>query len=245
MRRDDIAVLLGIAIVALSGCTTPRPADDAGSDAPPLADTSAADDTAMSIDAPSSEYVPTGFTRTPDLSAGGTHSFAAAASVLASGTDYQMVLVTDVGRIVIDLLEDDAPTAVNSFVFLARNHFFDGILFHRVINNFMAQTGDPNTLSSDRSRWGYGGCGYEYGVESVPENTFDAAGVVATANAGPTTNGSQFFITFVPYPTLPATDYTIFGQVSEGLDVLPMIVRGEPAATPTQIENAYIVERPL
>jgi cyclophilin family peptidyl-prolyl cis-trans isomerase len=239
----QLSGVLGAVVVASMGCTTPRALDAAvGTDAPPADVTSA--DTPAASDAPGSEYVPPGFTRTEDLSSGGTHSFAAAGSVLRAATDYRMVVETDAGRIVIDLFEEDAPVAVNSFVFLARHHFFDGILFHRVIEGFMAQSGDPNTLVADRARWGFGGCGYEYDVESVPENTFDAAGIVATANAGPTTNGSQFFITFAARPSLPSTEYTIFGELTEGLDVLPAIVRGEPAAIPTAIETAYIVERP-
>lgn len=217
-------------LVWIAGCGTSAPLDAAGSDA-------------SGVDAPEGEYIPAGFSRTPDLSAGGVHSFASAASVLAPSTDYAMVLETSAGRLVIDLFEADAPIAVNSFVFLARNHFFDGIAFHRVIAGFMAQTGDPNTLSSNRSMWGYGGAGYEFSVESTPANTFDGPGVVATANAGPTTNSSQFFITFVATPSLPITDYTIFGQVTEGLTALPSIVRGEPPATPSVIVRAYIVER--
>lgn len=230
MRSSSLFVALPGLVVASAlwgaGCSTAAPTDVPRSDAP-------------RADVPGAA-----FTRTPDLSAGGTYTFAAADDVLAPNTDYAMVLETSVGRIVIDLYEEDTPVAANSFVFLARHHFFDGVAFHRVIDGFMAQGGDPNTLSADRSRWGYGGAGYQYAVESVPGHTFDHPGVVATANAGRTTNSSQFFITFAPATFLPPTDYTIFGEVIEGLDLLPSIVRGEPPATPTVIESAYILERP-
>lgn len=219
-------IISWMALVWISGCGTSATPD------------------ASAVDAPLGMYIPAGFTRTPDLSAGGVHSFASATDVLTPSTDYAMVLETSAGRVVIDLFESDAPVTVNSFVFLARNHFFDGIAFHRVIEGFMAQTGDPNTLSADRSMWGYGGAGYQFGVESAPANTFDGAGVVATANAGPTTNSSQFFITFARTGGLSSADYTIFGEVTEGLTVLPSIARGEPPATPSVILSAYIVERP-
>ena len=123
------------------------------------------------------------------------------------------------GEFVIQLYPDKAPITVNSFVFLARDNFFDGITFHRVLEGFMAQGGDPTGT-------GMGGPGYEF-VNEDSDLTFDKEGVVAMANAGRDTNGSQFFITFVPTPELNG-GYTIFGQVIEGMDVVHGITRRDP-----------------
>ncbi|MDX2090225.1 MAG: peptidylprolyl isomerase [Kofleriaceae bacterium] len=188
-------------------------------------------------------YLPSGTTLTPYLSTEAQHSFSAAGTATEAGKDYLAVIETPVGRIVVDLYEEQTPITVNSFVWLALHHFYDGIAFHRVISGFVAQGGDPNTLEADRSTWGEGGPGYEFGLEIVPELTYDGAGVVAMARAAaPNTNGSQFFITFAPQHSLDG-DYTIFGRVTEGLDVLPLLVRGEPPANPTRMQRVHIVER--
>jgi peptidylprolyl isomerase len=187
--------------------------------------------------------VPAGYTLTPFLSTDAQHSFTAADMVLKSGKDYQAVLETDVGVIVIDLSEAETPITVNSFVFLALHHFFDGIAFHRVINGFVAQGGDPNTLTDNRSSWGSGDPGYSFGLEIVPAFTYDAAGVVGMARTSdPNTNGSQFFITLAAAHNLDSM-YTIFGHLSQGLDVLPNIARGMPPTTPTRMQRVYIVEK--
>src|SRR5215208_2895564 len=117
------------------------------------------------------------------------------------------------GEFVVQLFPDKAQKTVNSFVFLARQGFYDGTTFHRVLDDFMAQGGDPTGTGS-------GGPGYEFEYEPN-DLTFDKPGVVAMANNAPAspTNGSQFFITFVPYPSLNG-GYTIFGQVIEGMDVV-------------------------
>ncbi len=128
------------------------------------------------------------------------------------------------GEFVIQLFADKAPITVNSFVFLAYNKFFDGVTFHRVIDGFMAQGGDPTGT-------GTGGPGYEF-VNEKNDLTFDKAGVVAMANSGPNTNGSQFFIMFGPYQ-LSESDYTIFGQVVSGMDVVNAITRRDPQTNPT------------
>lgn len=188
-------------------------------------------------------YLPAGTTLTPYLSTEAQHSFTAAGTATEAGKDYLAVIETPVGRIVIDLYEEQTPITVNSFVWLARHHFYDGIAFHRVISGFVAQGGDPNTLGDDRSTWGNGGPGYMFGLEIVPSLTYDAAGVVAMARAAsPDTNGSQFFITFAPQHALDG-DYTIFGRVTEGREVLPLLVRGEPPANPTRMQRVHIVER--
>jgi cyclophilin family peptidyl-prolyl cis-trans isomerase len=127
------------------------------------------------------------------------------------------------GEIVLELYPDKAPITVNSFVFLANEGFFNGLTFHRVLDGFMAQGGDPTGT-------GAGGPGYEF-VSEISDLTFDKAGVLAMANSGPDTNGSQFFITFAPAPNLNG-GYTIFGQVIEGMDVVNAITRRDPNTAP-------------
>jgi len=127
------------------------------------------------------------------------------------------------GEFVVQLYPDKAPITVNSFVFLAREGYFDGVTFHRVLDGFMAQGGDPTGT-------GMGGPGYKFKNEDS-DLTFDKAGVVAMANAGRDTNGSQFFITFGPTPQLNG-GYTIFGQVIEGMDVVNNITRRDPNQRP-------------
>lgn len=127
------------------------------------------------------------------------------------------------GEFVIELYADKAPITVNSFIFLARDGYFDGVTFHRVLEGFMAQTGDPTGT-------GRGGPGYKFENEDS-DLVFDKAGVVAMANAGRDTNGSQFFITFGPTPQLNG-DYTIFGQVISGMDVVNSITRRDPQQNP-------------
>ena len=121
----------------------------------------------------------------------------------------------------VELYADKAPLTVNNFVFLAQDGYYDGVTFHRVIDEFMAQGGDPTGT-------GTGGPGYFFEYEGS-DLVFDKPGVLAMANRGAATptNGSQFFITFVPYPSLNG-GYTIFGQVIEGMDVVNGITRRNP-----------------
>jgi len=133
---------------------------------------------------------------------------------------YFATIKTDVGDIRVELFADKTPKTVNNFVFLARQGFYDNTTFHRVIEDFMAQGGDPTGT-------GGGGPGYTFEDEIVPDLKFDQPGLLAMANRGPNTNGSQFFITFAPTPWLDA-QHTIFGKVVEGMDVLPKIVRRDP-----------------
>lgn len=137
---------------------------------------------------------------------------------------FATVTLEEGGEFVIQLYPDKAPQTVNSFVFLARQGFYDGVTFHRVLAGFMAQTGDP-------SGTGAGGPGYTYDNEDS-DLTFDKAGVVAMANAGRDTNGSQFFITFAPQPRLDG-GYTIFGQVIEGMEAVQGITLRDPTQNPT------------
>jgi cyclophilin family peptidyl-prolyl cis-trans isomerase len=134
---------------------------------------------------------------------------------------YIATLKTEKGDIVIQLYADKAPVTVNSFVFLAQHHWFDGVTFHRVIPNFVAQAGDP-------SGTGYGGPGYAFGDEISPDLKFDKPGVVGMANAGPGSNGSQFFITLAATPDLDGK-YTIFGQVIQGIDVAQKLTPRDPS----------------
>ncbi len=142
------------------------------------------------------------------------------------------------GQFVIQLFPDKAPRTVNSFVFLARDGFYNGTTFHRVLDGFMAQGGDPTGT-------GGGGPGYQFPNEKN-DLAFDKAGVVAMANAGPDTNGSQFFIMFGPYG-LSENDYTIFGQVISGMDVVNSITRRDPSQNPTfpgdTMESVTITEK--
>ena len=127
------------------------------------------------------------------------------------------------GEFVIQLYPDKAPITVNSFVFLARDGYFNGVTFHRVLDGFMAQGGDP-------AGTGMGGPGYEF-VNEDSDLIFDKPGMVAMANAGRDTNGSQFFITFDAADFLNG-GYTIFGQVVEGMDVVNAITRRDPEQFP-------------
>lgn len=142
------------------------------------------------------------------------------------------------GEFTVQLYADKAPITVNSFVFLAREGFFNGTTFHRVLEGFMAQGGDPTGT-------GIGGPGYQFKNETS-DLKFDKSGVLAMANAGPDTNGSQFFITFAPADFLNG-GYTIFGQVTSGMDVVNGITRRDPDQSPNftgdVIESISIEEK--
>jgi len=137
-----------------------------------------------------------------------------------SAKKYNATLQTEKGDIVIELYPDVAPMAVNSFIFLARNGWFDGVTFHRVLPGFVAQAGDPTGT-------GFGGPGYAFDNEVSPDLNFDQPGVLGMANAGPGSNGSQFFITLGPAPHLDG-GYTIFGRVIEGMDVVNSLTERNP-----------------
>jgi cyclophilin family peptidyl-prolyl cis-trans isomerase len=133
---------------------------------------------------------------------------------------YKAHMKTDKGTMVIELFADKTPLTVNNFVFLAREGYYDNVIFHRVIDNFMVQGGDPTGT-------GRGGPGYKFGDEFHPGLKHDKQGILSMANAGPGTNGSQFFITHGPTPHLNGK-HTVFGQVVEGLDVLMSIPARDP-----------------
>lgn len=150
---------------------------------------------------------------------------------------YTARIDTDRGAIEVRLHADKAPRTVNNFVFLARQGFYDGVIFHRVIANFMAQTGDPTGT-------GRGGPGYQFADEIHPELKHSGPGILSMANAGSDTNGSQFFLTHVATPWLDGK-HTVFGKVSKGLDVLLAIPPRDPDGRETPavaIRTVEIVE---
>jgi cyclophilin family peptidyl-prolyl cis-trans isomerase len=154
---------------------------------------------------------------------------------------YTATLTTSEGDIAIELLPQEAPKTVNNFVFLARQGYYDGVIFHRTIKGFMIQTGDPTGT-------GRGGPGYQFADEPVKRRY--TRGIVAMANAGPNTNGSQFFIVHGADVGLPPS-YTIFGRVTGGLDTMDTIAtaptrpggEGSSPVTPARIESVSISER--
>jgi len=150
---------------------------------------------------------------------------------------YTAVLHTDKGDIKLDLFADKTPKTVNNFVFLARQGFFDGTFFHRVIADFMVQGGDPTGT-------GRGGPGYRFADEFHPSLRHDKPGMLSMANAGPGSNGSQFFITHVATPWLD-NKHSVFGQVVEGIDVVNSIPPRDPQkvdAPAIHIKSVTILE---
>lgn len=133
---------------------------------------------------------------------------------------YSATIATDKGDMVIELFADKTPKTVNNFVFLAREGYFDGTIFHRVIPDFMAQGGDPTGS-------GRGGPGYRFNDEFHPSLKHSKPGILSMANAGPGTNGSQFFITHVPTPHLD-NKHSVFGKLTSGMDVLLSIPERDP-----------------
>jgi peptidyl-prolyl cis-trans isomerase B (cyclophilin B) len=133
--------------------------------------------------------------------------------------NYMAEIETDRGSIKLELFPNYAPKTVNNFVFLARQGFYDGVSFHRVISNFMIQGGDPTGT-------GAGGPGYSFEDEVADNPLTHETGVISMANAGPNTNGSQFFITHCPQPHLNGK-HTVFGKVVSGQDVVDSICQGD------------------
>jgi len=164
-------------------------------------------------------------TATPATSAdGGLQWSAPPAMTIDPAGHYLAVFKTVKGDIVVELLADKAPVTVNNFIFLARAGFYDHTTFHRVLPDFMAQGGDPTGTGS-------GGPGYRFQDEFHPDLTFAELGLLAMANSGANTNGSQFFITFAPTPHLNFA-HTIFGKVVEGMDVALGLRLRDPDVAP-------------
>jgi len=149
---------------------------------------------------------------------------------------YTATIRTSAGDMTAELYPKDAPRTVNNFVFLANDGFYDGVIFHRVIPGFMIQGGDPTGT-------GRGGPGYKF--EDEPVNSRYQRGILAMANAGPNTNGSQFFVMHADYGLPP--NYTIFGRLTGGEDVLDKIASAQTGAndrptTPVTIDSVDIAE---
>jgi len=144
----------------------------------------------------------------------------APSGTLDTSKSYRARFKTQRGEFVVELHGDKVPMTVENFVNLARSGFYDGTTFHRVIPGFMAQAGDPTGT-------GRGGPGYSFGDEFDPSLRHDGPGVLSMANAGPNTNGSQFFLTFGPTPHLDGR-HSVFGRVTEGMDVVRSIRERDP-----------------
>ena len=156
------------------------------------------------------------------------------ATVIDPGKRYSATLKTEKGDIVVELYVDRAPVTVNNFVFLARDGYYDDTTFHRVIPGFMAQAGDPTGT-------GRGGPGYRFADEFDRSLRHDGPGILSMANAGPGTNGSQFFITHGPTPHLDDR-HSVFGRVTGGMDVLMSIRERDPMADPRPGDALLTVE---
>jgi cyclophilin family peptidyl-prolyl cis-trans isomerase len=144
---------------------------------------------------------------------------------------------TTLGNFTIELFETQTPNTVGNFVKLAEKNFYDGVIFHRVIDGFMIQGGDPTGT-------GRGGPGYQFADEIHPQLKHSGEGILSMANAGPNTNGSQFFITLVPTPHLDGK-HTVFGKVVEGMDVVKKIgktptARGDRPVTDVVMKSVRI-----
>jgi cyclophilin family peptidyl-prolyl cis-trans isomerase len=144
---------------------------------------------------------------------------------------YTAIIETEKGNLVIELFAKDVPVTVNNFVFLAREGYYDGTTFHRVLPDFMAQGGDPTGTGS-------GGPGYRFEDEFTSHT--HVAGTISMANSGANTNGSQFFITYEPTPWLDGK-HSVFGQLLEGMDVLKSLTPRDPSQNP-QFEGDKIIK---
>ena len=144
---------------------------------------------------------------------------------------YTAIIETEKGNLVIELFAKDVPKTVNNFVFLSREGYYDGVTFHRVLPDFMAQSGDPTGT-------GAGGPGYRFEDEFTSHT--HVAGTISMANSGSNTNGSQFFITYEPTPWLDGK-HSVFGQLVEGMDVLKNLTPRDPSKNP-QTEGDKIIK---
>ena len=147
--------------------------------------------------------------------------------IIDTTKEYTATIETEKGNLVLDLFAKDVPKTVNNFVFLVREGYYDGVTFHRIIADFMAQGGDPTGT-------GAGGPGYSFEDEFTGHK--HGTGSLSMANAGPNTNGSQFFITYAPQPHLN-NHHSVFGQLIKGMDVLKELANGD-VMTRVTIEEA-------
>ena len=154
--------------------------------------------------------------------------------VINQSIQYSATISTNYGDIVVNLFSGKTPKTVGNFVTLSRDQFYNGVIFHRVIPDFMIQGGDPTGTGS-------GGPGYKFEDEFHPTLRFTKPGFLAMANSGPNTNGSQFFITTVPTPHLNGL-HTIFGSVLSGQDVVDTISRVQSSGGGRPVKDVEIVE---
>ncbi|MBT98412.1 MAG: peptidylprolyl isomerase [Dehalococcoidia bacterium] len=223
--------------IALVACVleTPEPENTATPDPASLTATALASDPGTaSGSGPVKQYVVIGGERIPQYSE-------VSPVTIDPTARYVALIKTNLGNIGIEFFPAQAPVAVNNFIFLANDGFYDGIIFHRVIPSFMIQGGDPTGT-------GTGGPGYRFQDEFVPNLTFDQPGRLAMANSGPGTNGSQFFITTMPTPHLNGA-HTIFGQVTQGREVADAISLAKTGAqdrptTPIVIQGIEVTKNP-
>ena len=157
-----------------------------------------------------------------------------------NSTNPHVILETSQGNIELELYPDIAPKAVKNFIELSKKGYYDGVIFHRVIKNFMIQGGDP----TGTGRGGESIYGGVFDNEYKPNVVFDKPGILAMANAGPNTNGSQFFITTVPTPHLNG-GYTIFGKVVNGFDVVKKIENTKVGRGDRPVEKQIIKKAKL
>ncbi len=205
-------------VVALTACGPQSPetvrdfeVDSSPAPAEPAAAQAAAEPPAAAETAPAAE---------PQAGAAALHAPTAADAAAVRGKPLEAVIETDKGEIVLELFTDDAPLTVANFKQLADAGFYEGVSFHRIISNFMAQGGDPTGT-------GGGDAGYKWDDEaSALERKHTGAGILSMANAGPNTNGSQFFITHKATPHLNGM-HAVFGQVTEGMDVVYALQQGD------------------
>lgn len=172
----------------------------------------------------------------PSANVKGTKSYKEAAQVTTKGKTYTALIHTTAGDITVELSKE-TPVTTNNFVFLAKEKFYDGVIFHRVIPGFMIQGGDPTGT-------GMGDPGYKFDDEKFT-GKYDR-GTIAMANSGPNTNGSQFFIMHADYPLPP--NYTIFGKATSGLETVDKIASGKTGpndrpAEPVSIKSIEITEK--
>lgn len=225
-------VIVTLALLLVAACTPAQPATPAVPTPAPVAAVNAAASPCAGIQ-----------NSTVAVQPSGSKQWAQPEQVIDSTRTYCAILTTDKGRIVAELYAKAAPKHVNSFVFLARQGYYDGVTWHRVLPDFMAQTGDPTGT-------GMGGPGYQLPLEVNPTLKFDREGVFGMARtADPNSAGSQFFITFQaaphldPNPAQGSAGYTIFGQVVEGMNVLRSIRLRDPQANPAYLGDPLVSVR--
>jgi peptidylprolyl isomerase len=219
-----LAILLVMSVVAACAGGQPPMADTGASPAAPTEQ--AATEPAAPTAQPEAPAAESAAESAPDVAARDGMYDAPPPMTIDPSKYYYATLATDVGDIKVQLFADRAPETVNNFVYLAQEGFYDDTTFHRVLEGFMAQAGDPTGT-------GMGGPGYQFADEFYPGGSFDRPGLLAMANSGPNTNGSQFFLTFAPTPWLDNM-HTIFGEVIEGQDVLNQIKRRDPEQNPAE-----------